>query len=376
MRLSGGVIGFLYGGGAVSALSLPNFFPRAVRHVDLAPFEEGSFTLLPPEQAAADAQKEDQFDASKVTQPSEVGTGSMGTEAMAAGEDAAAAGTCETPAIRTEWRDLADADKKAFIDAVKCLIGKPASGNFENSHNRYEDLVWVHQQMTNEIHMVAQFLPYHRYYLSVFEAELRDQCGFEGALPWWDETKDAGNFAKAPLFTDDYFGPLPAKTEDGGTCIETGAFGGLTLHIGPGGAFTDHCLSRALDESLTAQSNSDFVSNCNSHSNYSEMESCAEMGPHAYTHNGIGAVMADVASSPGDPIFFMHHAFVDHNWRIWQNPDPDNRLYQINGYSTKTDPKQSLTLDYVLTSKGIRPDVTVQEVMNTLGGYLCYRYNY
>lgn len=223
MRLSGGVIGVLCGGGAVvSALRLPSFFPRDVRHVDLAPFEAGTFTLLPPEQAQADAQKEDQFDASKVTQPSHVSTGSMGNEAAAVA-DAVAAGTCDSPAVRTEWRDLADADKKAFIDAVKCLLGKPSSGNFDGSQNRYEDLVWVHQQMTNDIHMVAQFLPYHRYYLSVFEAELRDQCGFEGALPWWDETKDAGAFAKAPLFTDDYFGPLPAKTEDGqGTCIETG----------------------------------------------------------------------------------------------------------------------------------------------------------
>jgi tyrosinase len=85
--------------------------------------------------------------------------------------------------------------------------------------------------------------------------------------------------------------------------------------------------------------------------------------------------MSDVASSPGDPIFFMHHGFVDRNWRTWQTTDPTDRLYQVGGYTTTSDPKTPLTLDYILTSKGLRPDVTVRDVMDTMGGYLCYQYD-
>jgi tyrosinase len=84
--------------------------------------------------------------------------------------------------------------------------------------------------------------------------------------------------------------------------------------------------------------------------------------------------MADVASSVGDPAFFMHHSFIDHNWRIWQNADAA-RLTQIDG-ATSSDGTGVLTLDYVLTSRGIRPDVTVRDVMDTMGGHLCYRYSY
>jgi tyrosinase len=84
--------------------------------------------------------------------------------------------------------------------------------------------------------------------------------------------------------------------------------------------------------------------------------------------------MADVASSVGDPVFFMHHGFIDHNWRIWQNADAA-RLTQIDG-ATASDGTGTLSLDYVLTSRGLRPDTTVRDVMNTMGGYLCYRYNY
>jgi tyrosinase len=85
--------------------------------------------------------------------------------------------------------------------------------------------------------------------------------------------------------------------------------------------------------------------------------------------------MSDVASSPGDPIFFMHHGFVDHSWRIWQNADPAKRLYQVGGVTTEGG-NTPLTLDHVLSSQGLRPEVTVNDVMDTEGGYLCYRYDY
>ena len=35
---------------------------------------------------------------------------------------------------------------------------------------------------------------------------------------------------------------------------------------------------------------------------------------HGAVHNWVGGVMADVPISPADPIFFMHHAFIDCLW--------------------------------------------------------------
>ncbi len=95
--------------------------------------------------------------------------------------------------------------------------------------------------------------------------------------------------------------------------------------------------------------------------------------PHAYGHNGVGGVMSDVASSPGDPIFFMHHGFIDHAWRIWQN-DNAGRLTDVAS-PTNQDGSGTLTLNYVLSSKGLAPAVTVADVMDTTGTYLCYKYN-
>jgi tyrosinase len=107
------------------------------------------------------------------------------------------------------------------------------------------------------------------------------------------------------------------------------------------------------------------------------MNNCAFYGPHAYCHDSVGGVMSDVDTSPGDPLFFMHHGFIDHNWRIWQNINP-NRVYAIGGSTTQncSSSCKPTELNYVLSSYNFYPSVTVQQVMDTTGPYLCYRYDY
>lgn len=231
------------------------------------------------------------------------------------------------------------------------------------------------------VHGNPKFLIWHRYYLWTFEQVLRTECGFDRAMVWWDETLDAGKFAQSDMFTNTaYFGHLPPPDANGnGYCIQSGAFAGLTCHIGPGSSNTPHCLARAVDESLTAQCNTGFVNTCNSRTSYSDMESCSQYGPHAYGHNGIGAVMSDVSASPSDPIFWMHHTFVDHGFRIWQNADVADRTTTINGNDHNGNP---LTMDTMVSVGGIRPDVRIGDIMNTLSGVsiggvpFCYRYTY
>lgn len=36
-------------------------------------------------------------------------------------------------------------------------------------------------------------------------------------------------------------------------------------------------------------------------------------------------------SSPGDPIFFLHHAWLDKLWADWQAEDPSSRHKDIGG---------------------------------------------
>ena len=142
------------------------------------------------------------------------------------GDNAAGAATCDASNanVRFEWDNYSNSDRTAFVEAIKCLQNKPSGGSqYTGSQSRYEDLVSVHRDMTANIHQTAAFLVWQRYFVWVFESMLREECAFDRAMPWWDETKHAGAFAKSDVFTDAWFGHLPAKTSDGqGTCIESG----------------------------------------------------------------------------------------------------------------------------------------------------------
>ena len=41
--------------------------------------------------------------------------------------------------------------------------------------------------------------------------------------------------------------------------------------------------------------------------------------------------MLNPVSSPGDPIFFLHHAWLDRMWAKWTEKDPAARMTQIGG---------------------------------------------
>ncbi|CAE6466206.1 unnamed protein product [Rhizoctonia solani] len=60
--------------------------------------------------------------------------------------------------------------------------------------------------LTDEIHFVAQFLPWHRWFVSVYEIALKE-CGYTGNAIYWDWTRasqtqlDAGpNVVNSPIF--------------------------------------------------------------------------------------------------------------------------------------------------------------------------------
>jgi tyrosinase len=89
--------------------------------------------------------------------------------------------------------------------------------------------------------------------------------------------------------------------------------------------------------------------------------------------------MSDVSASPSDPIFWMHHSFIDHNYRIWQNEDASVRTTSIDGTDHNGNP---LTLDTPIYLGGLGPDTTIGAIINTMSGVtfgahtLCYKYSY
>ncbi|KAI1405104.1 Di-copper centre-containing protein [Hypoxylon fuscum] len=342
----------------------------AINKVDLI---GNNFTLLPISTLLHKDKKPSPMGEEKVTS-------SKATTAAAADT-----GDCANPNIRFEWDHYSASDKQAFVDALQCLVNKPPSGKFSPSKNRYEDFVRLHQTYSPNIHSPStdhqthKFLLWHRYYVWALEQVMRDECGFNRAFPWWDEKKWAGKFSQATIFTNQYFGNLPGSTNGAATCINSGRFSGMQLSLGPGMATNNpHCLQRAVNEQTTAQTGTNSWNTCMSRTSYPDFHSCVEFTFHAQGHNGMGGIMADAIASPGDPAFFMHHLFVDYAFRKWQIDDVSRRT-TISGCADSAN-CSPLTLDTVVYMGNICgskcPDLKVRDILNTLNGHFCYRYDY
>jgi tyrosinase len=88
--------------------------------------------------------------------------------------------------------------------------------------------------------------------------------------------------------------------------------------------------------------------------------------------------MKDKINSPGDPAFFMHHSYVDYTFRKWQLGSLSRRT-TISGCAANNG-CPPLTLDTMITVGGICgskcPDLPVRQLLRTLQGHFCYKYNY
>lgn len=84
----------------------------------------------------------------------------------------------------------------------------------------------------------------------------------------------------------------------------------------------------------------------------------------------------DVFTSPGDPVFYLHHAMIDRVWWIWQLQDLDSRLTSVGGRVGGGSNRQGSLQDNV--NLGLQGgDVALGELLNTMGGKsgdFCYIY--
>ncbi|KAK9481697.1 hypothetical protein V1527DRAFT_486371 [Lipomyces starkeyi] len=331
---------------------------------------------------------------------------------------------CSNPVVRKEWRALPNNEKLAYINAVKCLQLQPShlSHVYDGTRCRFDDFQATHISNTDYIHWVGFFQPvirWHRAFLSQYESDLRSLCGYEGAQPYWDWTLDVNteaDFPKSPVFDPVYgFGGngayinttswtnvslhIPGKT--GGGCISTGPFVNMSVNMGPGSnsfTYNPRCLTRDFSPWLVTRTlNASVVAWALQAPDFYEFDRRVEGGVtldtatyHSGGHKGVGGdigEISDLYSSPGEPVFFLHHANIDRLWDLWQRLDWPSRKYDISGPNTSfaypfnfygDKPYRNITLDYQMDFQGLLSTdnqiVAVDDVMDIQGGRLCYTY--
>lgn len=306
---------------------------------------------------------------------------------------------------------LSNEEKSAYLTAVKCLIDSPAKTGIKGAVTRWDELQALHSEQSNFIHGVGAFLPWHRLFLSLHEQLLQNECGYEGSLPYWDEQRDLelyGAIEKASVWgTDEYsFGSNGVVGVGNGTlnqngtlkCVIDGPFAHTTLRMNQiygVDIYDEYCMSRDFNQTAWETVNQTNVDTCNALDNYNAVNFCLVDAPHSGGHLGTSGTLKNQNGSPGDPVFFLHHANVDRLWWQWQKANlsarltdmtgpliPPTYIMQENWWLTPSaayldydgDPGNVTTLNHVLWSMGVWPNHTISEVMDLRGKLTCADY--
>lgn len=186
---------------------------------------------------------------------------------------------------------------RSYIDAVEQMKGLPSS-----DPRSWERQASIHQDHCP--HGNWYFLPWHRAYLSAFEAICRDLSGNpDFALPYWNWTKDPS---------------IPAPFWQGTLLDESRS-------VGPSDRIGDEFVGqRIIDAILTEPEFELFGSSMPFGQDGTDerwqrvrgANALLEGTPHNSVHRWISGNMATLMS-PRDPIFWLHHCNIDRLWAEW-----------------------------------------------------------
>ncbi|KAH6635990.1 hypothetical protein F5144DRAFT_161778 [Chaetomium tenue] len=291
--------------------------------------------------------------------------------------------TCENPIKRTEWRELDPALQTQYINAVLCLKTKPSEIGLNTA--RYDDFPYVHTHLDKSIHTVAMFLPWHRMFVQVYEQALVN-CGYTGPMPYWDWTLDTADVTRSPIWDPIHgFGGNGDPSVDPWTesskkkCLVDGPLQGVVPAYTMGG-YEPHCLARNWNNGTAFPGNmfaqhytTEAVATIHALEDYASFRYQLEGGPHGAVHSAVGGDMMP-ATSPNDPIFFLHHTQVDRLWALWQQENPAARNMDFAGPKTQDQNTTEATLEDIMPFMGITPDIKVAEVMEIGTPRFCYSY--
>ncbi|KIX94131.1 uncharacterized protein Z520_10157 [Fonsecaea multimorphosa CBS 102226] len=323
--------------------------------------------------------------------------------------------------IRKDFDSMAPEDRKAYTDAVKCLATKPSQLDqtlYPAATNRYMDYAVIHVNRTREVHLSGFFLTWHRYFIHLFEEDLKHQCNYTGAFPYWNWPATADNLSGSAVFDGSEYslsgdgayvdsGPVVLSPSlslphgSGGGCIMSGPFvdwqttmqpipisyiiEGLPL---PDTAFqlNQSCLTRDLN-TVVAQTycNTTALELCLEAEDIASFDTQingviggGQLGLHSGAHFVVGSPGSSIYVSVMDPIWWSLHAFLDNVYTSWQirHPDIANAMYGTET-AVNLPASANVTLDSIQPDWGYfqEAQITVGELISTTSGPFCYQYD-
>jgi tyrosinase len=216
--------------------------------------------------------------------------------------------------VRKNQKNLTVIEWQRFIHAIEALaesgMASPTYSEFVQIHMDAMDThpghAWGAHTMSG--HNGRNFLAWHREYLAKLEARLIAVNPLV-TIPYWDWVTDRS--------------AIPVALTDPGDIAD--------WVITRGNTFNGNSLASA------AQLNTLLAETA-----FDNFQSTLEAAPfHNRLHNLVGGTMV-TSASPADPIFWLHHGFIDKIWADWQvlhpgvNPSNTTEVLQPSPIMTRT----------------------------------------
>ncbi|MFP3989575.1 tyrosinase family protein [Streptomyces sp. E11-3] len=231
--------------------------------------------------------------------------------------------------IRKNQAQLTADEKRRFVNALLALKSNGQYDTFVTTHNGFIMSDTDHGDRVG--HRSPSFLPWHRRFLIEFEQALQ-AVDPSVALPYWDWTAD--RTAASSLWAVDFLGGTgrdrDGRVTDGAFAAASGSWpinvrvdgrNYLRRTLGSRGGSLP---SRAEVDAVLAMSTYDAPPwNSASDGFRNHLEGWRGANLHNRVHVWVGGHMA-TGASPNDPVFWLHHAFVDKLWSQWQQRHPDS----------------------------------------------------
>ncbi|KAJ9074313.1 hypothetical protein DSO57_1007734 [Entomophthora muscae] len=253
---------------------------------------------------------------------------------------------CQETYVRREIRELSRKELREFHVALATV---KRSGVLDN-------LCKMHLDYAEFTHATPYFLPWHRQFTHHFERQLR-KVNPRVSLPYWNWSLDSQAPERSVVLSEDYFGSQGSK------CLSDGPLTGWRCRFPE-----KHCLSRSYDggETISAFYSPELLSHTlDGRKTYDEFRRAIEGPPHGNVHNNIGGDMSTMTSC-NDPLFYLHHAFVDKLWLDWQSRE-SGREKEFGG--KRADGSQASVEDEILPF-----GKQVKDALNANTSY-CYSYS-
>jgi hypothetical protein len=180
---------------------------------------------------------------------------------------------------RRDHRDLTPAEKARYVAALYHVKANGVVDAFADEHNIH----FMHG------HNNSSFLPWHREFIRRFEAELQTYDP-RVMLCYWNSSTDQSTGSS--LWDASFLGQFNSAWS-------------LGRNLGGGGSLAT---PETVDEVLDLATYDVF---------WDDLENRVHNGPHGWVGGQMGG-----GSSPGDPVFFLHHCYIDMLWAQWQLRHP------------------------------------------------------